>query len=51
LFLQAAAPRVADQLERVIFSNAFVVTDGQSQLDNIPAEPAGYCEALLESCA
>src|SRR5262245_52119165 len=36
MLLQAAAPRVADVLDMVVFSNAFVMANGQSQLDNIP---------------
>lgn len=36
--IQAAAPRVADQIERLIFNNAWVLANGQSQFDLVPPD-------------
>ena len=49
MLLQAAAPRVADAIKLLVFSNAFVVADGQSQLDNIPADAAAGLTALSQT--
>lgn len=49
MLLQAAAPRVADAIRLLVFSNAFVVADGQSQLDNIPPDAAASLTALAET--
>ena len=49
MLLQAAAPRVAKAIDLVVFSNAFVVANGQSQLDNIPAEAAAGLTALSQT--
>lgn len=49
MLLQAAAPRVADVLDLVVFSNAFVMANGQSQLDNIPEDAAAGLTALAQS--
>lgn len=49
MLLQAAAPQVVSRLRQVVFSNAFVVADGQSQLDNIPAEAATNLSALART--
>jgi hypothetical protein len=44
MLLQAAAPRVADVIDLVVFSNAFVVANGQSKF----RKSAGYTKALLK---
>ena len=49
MLLQAAAPRVADATKLLVFSNAFVVANGQSQLDNIPADAAAGLTALSQT--
>jgi len=49
MLLQAAAPRAADAIKLLVFSNAFVVADGQSQLDNIPADAAAGLTALSQT--
>jgi len=36
--IQAAAPRCADKIERLVFHNAFVLGDGQAQFDLVPPE-------------
>jgi len=36
--LQAAAPRAADKIEKVVFHNAFILPDGTSQFDLVPPE-------------
>ena len=48
MLLQAAAPRVADAIEQIVFCNAFIVANGQTQLDNIPADAAAGLTALAE---
>jgi pimeloyl-ACP methyl ester carboxylesterase len=47
--LQAAAPRAADAIKLLVFNNAFIVADGQSQLDNIPADAAAGLTALSQT--
>src|SRR5262245_43019430 len=49
MLLQAAAPRVPDAVKLLVFSNAFVVANGQSQLDNIPADAAAGLTALSQT--
>jgi len=49
MLIQAAAPRIAGVLDMVVFSNAFVVGDGQSQLDNIPPDAAAGLTALSQT--
>jgi pimeloyl-ACP methyl ester carboxylesterase len=49
MLLQAAAPRMPDAVKLLVFSNAFVVADGQSQLDNIPADAAAGLTALSQT--
>ena len=49
MLLQAAAPRVPDAIKLLVFSNAFVVADGESQLDNIPADAAAGLTALSQT--
>jgi len=38
--LQAAAPKAADKIERLVFLNAFVLADGTAQFDLVPPEAA-----------
>lgn len=38
--LQAAAPRAAEKIERLIFHNAFILPEGKSQFDLVPPEAA-----------
>jgi pimeloyl-ACP methyl ester carboxylesterase len=38
--LQAAAPKAAAKIERLIFINAFILPDGMSQFDLVPPEVA-----------
>ncbi|MCG8421246.1 MAG: alpha/beta fold hydrolase [Proteobacteria bacterium] len=40
IIMQAAAPRVADRLEHLVFLSAFLLGDGQCQLDLVPPEAA-----------
>src|SRR5262245_31930133 len=49
MLLQAAAPKVPDAVDMVVFSNAFVVANGQSQLHNIPADAAAALTALSQT--
>ena len=49
MLLQAAAPHVAEMLDMVVFNNAFIMANGQSQLDNIPPEVAGFLTAVAQS--
>ncbi len=49
MLLQAAAPLAAKAIRLVVFSNAFVVANGQTQLDNIPADAAAGLTALAQS--
>jgi pimeloyl-ACP methyl ester carboxylesterase len=49
MLLQAAAPRVADMLDMVVFNNAFIMANGESQLDNIPAAVADFLTAVAQS--
>ncbi len=38
--LQAAAPKCADKIGRLVFHNAFILADGQAQFDLVPPEVA-----------
>jgi hypothetical protein len=49
MVVQAVAPRVAAQLDMVVFNNAFIMAHGQSQLDNIPAEIAAFLTSVAQS--
>lgn len=42
--LQAAAPRVADKLDRLVFHNAWILGNGQCQFDLVPPDIAGQLE-------
>lgn len=48
MVLQAVAPRVAELLDLVVFNNAFIMANGQSQLDNIPPEVADFLTAVAQ---
>jgi len=49
--LQAAMPGFAARIEHVIFHNAFLLDDGDSQFDRIPAEVRTKFEAIGEAQA
>ena len=51
MLLQAAAPRAAEAIKLLVFNNAFVVANGQSQLDNIPADAAKLLTDLAHGTA
>jgi pimeloyl-ACP methyl ester carboxylesterase len=51
MLLQAAAPRAAHKLAMIIFVNAFIVANGQTQLDNIPVDAAAGLTALAQQNA
>ncbi len=38
--LQSAAPKAANQIERLVFHNAFILPDGMAQFDVVPPEVA-----------
>lgn len=38
--LQVAAPRVSDKIERLIFHNAFILSNGTAQFDLVPPDVA-----------
>ncbi|HUL21157.1 MAG TPA: alpha/beta fold hydrolase [Thermodesulfobacteriota bacterium] len=44
--LQAAASRVSDKIERLVFHNAFILPDGMAQFDLVPPEIA---KAMIEA--
>jgi alpha-beta hydrolase superfamily lysophospholipase len=48
MLLQAAAPRVCDAISLMVFCNAFIVGNGQTQLDNLPADAAAGLTALAQ---
>jgi pimeloyl-ACP methyl ester carboxylesterase len=48
MLLQAAAPRVPDAIDLLVFDNSFIVANGQTQLDNIPADAAAGLTALAQ---
>ena len=47
--IQAAAPRIADKLERLVFHNAFILPDQTSQFDLVPPEVAQGMTAAAEA--
>lgn len=47
IVLQAAAPRVADRLEHLVFLAAFALSEGISQLDLVPPDSAGMLRATV----
>lgn len=49
MLLQAAAPLAASAIRLMVFNNAYVVADGQSLLENLPAEAAAVLTALAQS--
>ena len=49
MLLQAASPRADEAIRLMVFSNAFVVANGQSQLDNIPPDAAAGLTALSQT--
>jgi pimeloyl-ACP methyl ester carboxylesterase len=49
--LQAAAPKAAEKIERLIFLNAFILPDGKSQFDLVPAEAANAMTAAAKASA
>lgn len=51
MLLQAAAPRAAAAIEQIVFCNAFIMANGQTQLDNIPADAAAGLTALAQQNA
>jgi pimeloyl-ACP methyl ester carboxylesterase len=51
MLLQAAVPGAAAAIEQIVFCNAFIMADGQTQLDNIPADAAAGLTALAQQNA
>jgi len=47
--LQAAAPKVADKISRLIFLNSFVLPEGQSQFDLVPPEASEAMTAAAQA--
>ena len=47
IVLQAAAPRVADRLEHLVFLAAFALSEGKSQLDLVPPDAAATLRARV----
>ena len=47
--LQAAAPRVADKIARLIFLNAFILPEGKSQFDLVPPEASEAMTAAAQA--
>ena len=47
--LQAAAPRVADRIARLIFLNAFILPEGKSQFDLVPPEASEAMTAAAQA--
>jgi alpha-beta hydrolase superfamily lysophospholipase len=48
MLVQAAAPRVAEAIDTAVFCNAFLMANGQTQLDNIPADAAAALSGLAQ---
>lgn len=52
--LQAAVPKVADKIAKLIFLNAFILSEGQSQFDLVPPDVAegmiGAAKASPDMC-
>ena len=49
--LQAAAPRTADKIARLIFLNAFILPEGKSQFDLVPPEASEAMTAAARASA
>lgn len=47
--LQAAAPKVPDKIERLVFHNAFILADGTAQFDLVPPDVAQGMTAAAEA--
>jgi len=47
--LQAAAPKVADKISRLIFLNAFILPEGKSQFDLVPPEASEAMTAAAQA--
>ena len=47
--LQAAAPRVADKIARLVFLNAFILPEGKSQFDLVPPEASEAMTAAAQA--
>jgi len=47
--LQAAAPRAADKISRLIFLNAFILPEGKSQFDLVPPEASEAMTAAAQA--
>ena len=47
--LQAAAPRAADKIARLIFLNAFILPEGKSQFDLVPPEASEAMTAAAQA--
>ncbi|OGO40077.1 MAG: hypothetical protein A2Z04_03155, partial [Chloroflexi bacterium RBG_16_57_9] len=47
--LQQAAPRVPDKIRHLIFVNAFVLPDGESQFDHVPPEASAGMTAAAQA--
>ncbi len=47
--LQAAAPKVQEKIERLIFLNAFILPDGMAQFDLVPPEVAQGMTQMAEA--
>lgn len=47
--VQLAAERLADRTRHVVFHNAYVLEDGETAFDHIPAESAAAFQALAEA--
>jgi pimeloyl-ACP methyl ester carboxylesterase len=47
--MQAAAPRVADKIDRLVFHNAFILPDGAAQFDLVPPEVAQGMTAAAQA--
>ena len=48
MLVQAAAPRVPEAIDLLVFDNTFIVANGQTQLDNVPADAAAGLTALAQ---
>jgi hypothetical protein len=49
MLVQAAAPRVPKAIDTMVFVNAFIMANGQTQLDNIPPDAAAGLTALADA--
>jgi pimeloyl-ACP methyl ester carboxylesterase len=48
MLMQAAAPQASDAIERLVFCNAFIMANGQSQLQNVPVDAAAALTGLAQ---